>query len=227
MHTVVRVGEVPADAAVIAAANLVPEAPEAVVHPNAQRVATGETLFQPGDARAHYRVEQGAIFHYIRWTDGSHDLIEVAFPGDIVGLGNLSQHISTAQAMVDTVVTRVSDDEVEHLLDVEDRLPLLHASAGEREFAYMRDVTLNSGKRTPVERLANYLMAVAETGTGSDAPVVTDVIKSGYVADQLQMSLDTLTSALMGLERKGLVEPAGGGLRITDLVELEKVANAA
>lgn len=184
-------------------------------------VATGDVLFQPGDARCHYRVEEGAIFHYIRWTDGSHDLIEVAFPGEIIGLGHLQGHVSTAQAMVDSVVSRVSEEEIADLLDVDDRLPLLLASAGEREFAYMRDTTINSGHRTPVERVANYLLAVA------DGSVVADDLTSGYVAEQLQMSVDMLSSALVGLERKGLVATAEGGLQITDAAELERVANAA
>lgn len=230
MQTVVRVGDAPADGAILAAAGGVSEAiadVEMSVGANARRVATGEVLFQPGDPRRHYRVEEGAVFHYVRWLDGSHDLIEVAFPGDIIGLGNLSTHISTAQAMVDTVVTFVPDHEIDHLLDVDDRLPLLLASAGEREFAYMRDNTLNSGKRTPVERLANYLIAVADDNGASGDPVVADEITSGYVAEQLQMSLDTLTTALVGLERKGLVQSIEGGLKITDPAELEKVANAA
>lgn len=242
MHTVVRLGDAPVEAAVIAAAELVPSTspfpdnqPRAIrliddapapVSGDSIDVATGSVLFQPGDARAHYRVEQGAIFHYVRWADGSHDLIEVAFPGDIVGLGHLGNHISTAQAMVDTVVTRVPDDEIEELLENDDTFPLLLASAGEREFAYMRDTALNSGKRTPVERLANYLMAVADD-TGKGDRVVADVLTSGYVADQLQMSVDTLTSALIGLERKGLVAPIEGGLKITDQQELARVANAA
>lgn len=224
MHTVVRLGDAPAEAAVIAVStDLVPSLPDDI---KGIPVATGAVLFQPGDERIHYRVEEGAIFHYVRWADGSHDLIEVAFPGDVVGLGHLSTHISTAQAMVDTVVTRVPDDEIERLMDTDDRLPLLLASAGEREFAYMRDITLNSGKRTPVERLANYLIAVADDSGRGDR-VVADELKTGYVAEQLQMSVDTLTAALVGLERKGLVAPVAGGLKITDQAELAKVASAA
>lgn len=41
------------------------------------------------------------------------------------------------------------------------------------------------------------------------------------------MSVDTLEAALVGLQRKGLVAPEVGGLKITDLPELERVANAA
>jgi CRP/FNR family transcriptional regulator len=218
MHTVARSDEMANPPSVVREGSGIAAASGA----DRQIVSTGQVLFQPGEARRHYRVEEGAIFHYVRWTDGSHDLIEVAFPGDIVGLGYLEHHISTAQAMVDSSVSVVTEDEIASLLDVDDRLPLLLASAGEREFDYMRDVTVNSGKRSPVERLANYLLAVAEDGA-----IVADDLTSGYVAERLQMNLDTLSNALVGLQHKGLVKASEGGLRITDAAELERVANAA
>ncbi len=229
MHTVVRAESSPSvEAAVLPeAADVSTASTQEDTNTLQQRVPTGEVLFHPGQERRHYRVEEGAIFHYVRWADGGHDLIEVAFPGDIVGLGHLSTHISTAQAMVDSVVSPVSDSEIEALLDSDDRLPLLLASAGEREFDYMRDTTLNSGKRTPIERVANYLLAVADIDAPGPVAVIADDVSSGYVADQLQMSVDTLSAALVGLERKGLVAPAKGGLQITDVVELERVASAA
>lgn len=227
MHNVVRADLTPP---VEAANTALPEASEILAIDESapkQRVPTGEILFQPGQDRHHYRVEEGAIFHYVRWADGGHDLIEVAFPGDIVGLGNLSTHISTAQAMVDSAVSLVSDSEIEALLDSDDQLSLLLASAGEREFDYIRDTTLNSGKRTPIERVANYLLAVADVETPGAVAVIADDVSSGYVAEQLQMSLDMLSAALVGLQRKGLVTPAKGGLEITDVAELERVASAA
>lgn len=193
-----------------------------------QSVGTGETLFQPGDQRRVYRVEQGAICHYILWSDGSHDMIEVAFPGDLVGLGYLGTHVSTAQAMVPTVVSLVSDADFHEALETDDRLAFLLAGAGEREFDYMRDASVNAGKGTPVGRLANYLVAVAavETGEGRTAGLVNDDLASGFVAQQLQMSVDALQSALLGLEKKGLLSATDKGLRILDLAELEKVASA-
>lgn len=228
MHTVVRAEQTSQDlqpaflASSDVAQDIVDIEPGNTVH-----VGTGETLFAPAQMRRVYRVEEGAIFHYVRWTDGSHDLIEVAFPGDVVGLGNLSTHISTAQAMVESVVSILSDDEVEDLLDTSDTVPLLLASAGEREFDYIRDTTLNSGKRTPIERVANYLIAVADADRRNLAAVVSDDILSGFVAERLQMSVDTLAAALVGLQHKGLVEPADGGLKITDVAELERLASAA
>lgn len=222
MHTVVRAENEPSK---VVADPVIETAPAVVAEK--LKVETGGVLFQPGELRRHYRVEEGAIFHYVRWTDGSHDLIEVAFPGDIVGLGHLSAHISTAQAMVESAVSPVSEAEIEALLETDDRLAFLLASAGEREFDYMRDVTVNSGRRTPVERLANYLIAVADVDNANNGAVVAEDISSGFVAERLQMNLDTLSAALVGLERKGLVTAAEGGLKIKDVAGLERVASAA
>lgn len=194
------------------------------------RVSTGGMVFQSGDKRAAYRVKEGAIFHYVRWADGSHELIEVAFPGDVVGLGHLSTHVSTAQAMVDSEVERLSVSDVEQLLKTDDRASFQLASAAEREFAYMRDTAINRGKRSPVERLANYLVAVAAAGSGRRAQngmSVSEDLASGFVADRLDMSLDTLASALSGLEHKGMITATRDGLTITDAAALERLGHAA
>lgn len=197
---------------------------------NAVRVEIGEMVFQAGEQRAVYRVIEGAIFHYVRWADGSHELIEVAFPGDIVGLGHLSTHVSTAQAMVSSEVERVPAEDVEQLLKSDDRAAFMLANAAEREFAYLRDTTLNRGKRSPVERLANYLIAVAAADGGRRAQNGTHVsedLSSGFVAQRLDMSVDTLASALSGLEHKGMIAATSDGLTITDAAALERLGHAA
>ena len=41
-----------------------------------RRLARGETLFHSGAPRRLYRVERGALCHYLRWDDGRHEVIE-------------------------------------------------------------------------------------------------------------------------------------------------------
>lgn len=46
-------------------------------------LAAGDVLFQVGDTHARlYRVERGAVCHYISSDDGRHEIIEFAFPAD-------------------------------------------------------------------------------------------------------------------------------------------------
>src|SRR5262245_37985157 len=120
-----------------------------------QTVDTGEILFQAGDERTLYRVERGAICHYMLWADGRHDVIEFAFPGDIVGLGHLKDHVSTAQAMVDTVVTLVPEHALSDALDRDDRLAFRLSAAVEREFDYLRDRAISANHVPAAAKVAN------------------------------------------------------------------------
>jgi CRP/FNR family transcriptional regulator len=200
-------------------------------HPCPSRMlARGEILFQTGGKRGKlYRVESGALCHYLRWEDGRREIVEFAFPGDIVGFGHLQSHVSTAQALVETTVSLVSADEFDDLLETDGQLAARFAAAGDREFDYVREVTVRSGDGKPVERVASFLSALSHMSEmeGRDPMLVADEIRSGEVAEHLDLTVDGLVAALRELERRGMVTVAGNGrLRISDLPALEKLATA-
>jgi CRP/FNR family transcriptional regulator, anaerobic regulatory protein len=201
------------------------------VEAEAERTLAGsEVLFQEGDTRARlYRVERGALCHYRRWDDGRCEIIEFAFPGDIVGFGHMEAHISTAQAMVETVVSTISQQDFEHVLACDDHLAARVSAAADREFDFLRERAVASGKAKPVERLASFLAALSHvsSGEGRDPMIVSDDLSSGLVADHLDMTIDVLVGALRELERRGVVRNTGKGLRISDLTALEELARVA
>jgi CRP/FNR family transcriptional regulator len=193
-------------------------------------VAGGEVLFQAGDTRAKlYRVERGALCHYRRWEDGRCEIIEFAFPGDIIGFGHLETHISTAQAMVETVVSTVSTSDFEHLLCSDDHLAARASAAADREFDFLRERAVDSGKGKPVERVASFLSALSHMSAneGRDPMIVTDEVSSGLVAEHLDMSIDALGRALRELESRGVVRATDKGLRISNMNGLEQLARVA
>jgi CRP/FNR family transcriptional regulator, anaerobic regulatory protein len=199
--------------------------PPAALH----TLPVGAVLFDRGDARRVYRVEKGALWHYIRWADGSHDVIEFAFAGEIIGLGTLKTHVSTAQAMVETVVSVVSDDEAERLSQSDDVLALKAASASDREFDALRDCALTRARPEPLKRVANYLSALASMSAhdGCKGAIIAEDLNSGYVAEQLDMSIDALSAALLSLKAQGLVAAVPEGLRVIDAEKLERFAASA
>jgi CRP/FNR family transcriptional regulator len=193
-------------------------------------LAAAEILFQDGDTRARlYRVESGAICHYLRWADGRHEVIEMAFPGDIIGFGNLGKHISTAQAMVATSVRVVSLDEFEQALEHDGQLAARLAAAADREFELLRQRTLRQGAVDPVGRVAAFLAAMSHMSAreGRDPFVIGDSMTCGVVAERLQMTVDGLSDALVELDRRGLVAPCARGLRLKNVAALEALADAA
>ncbi len=194
-----------------------------------QTVKTSEILFQAGDDRALYRVERGAICHYMLWADGRHDVIEFAFPGDIIGLGHLRRHVSTAQAMVDTVVSLVSNEDFEEAMDNDDRLSFRLSAAVEREFDHLRDQALAAKEPPASARVANFLLALSSLNgpEGRDSNLISDDITAGFVAEKLDLSIDKLGAALLNLKKHGAVKETPTGLRIIDAAALQKLANAA
>jgi CRP/FNR family transcriptional regulator, anaerobic regulatory protein len=200
-------------------------------HPAPTRLlATGDILFQVGDTRAQpYRVKRGALCHYIRWDDGRHEVIECAFPADIIGFGNLESHISAARAMVETEVSLVAEHDFQRALDTDGQLAGRVAAAADREFDYVRARAVKASEGRPAARVASFLAALSHLSApeGRDPTLLPDEIASGVAAERLHMSVDCLSRALQELERRGLVAPSAAGLRITDIPALEKFADAA
>ena len=195
-----------------------------------RRLARSETLFRAGDPRQQlYRVERGALCHYMRWSDGRHEVVEFAFPGDIIGFGYLENHASTAQAVAKTIVSPVSDAEFEQLLETDGQLAARFAAAADREFEYLRVSAIGSGHGKPAKRVASFLAALARMGAseGRDPHIIADEFASGAVAEHLEMTVDALADVLRELEVHGMVASARGGLRIADLAALERFADAA
>jgi CRP/FNR family transcriptional regulator, anaerobic regulatory protein len=194
-----------------------------------RRLSRGETLFQSGDERVQlYRVERGALCHYQRQDDGRHEVIEFAFPGDIIGFGHLSEHTSTAQAVAKTIVSPVSIEEFEQLLETDGQLSARYSAAVDREFDFLRVRALASSVSQPEKRVASFLVALARMGVaeGRDGSFIPDELSSGTVAEHLALSLDTLAGVLRDLEARGMVAAEQDGLRIVDLDALEQFADA-
>lgn len=195
-----------------------------------RRLNRGETLFHAGDPRdGMYRVERGALCHYVRWPDGRHEVIEFAFPGDIVGFGHLDFHASTAQAAARTIVSPVSRAEFEQLLENDGTLSARYAAAADREFEFLRLRATQSTQNAPARRVASFLAALAQLSAreGRDPSAMADELTSGAVAEQLDMSVDTVAGILSELKTRGLLADAGETLRISDIDALEKFADAA
>ncbi len=190
-------------------------------------VAIGEKVYQPGDERRLYRVESGAVCHYALSSDDRRNVLEFSFPGEIIGLGYLPTHVTVAKAMVETRVCIITEADLERELAKDSRLYFRLAEAADREFEYVRQRSQNVGSAHPVQRVANFLLAIVgiNSSEGREPLFVTNDVRSGYVAEQLQMTIDTLEKALLSLRERSVVAVSSGGLRILDLVALERIAD--
>ena len=77
-------------------------------------------------------------------------------------------------------------------------------------------------------RVAALLSAISHNNRyeGRDPAVIPDCFSSGFVADLLGLNVSHLSDALVELKRRGLVQPEGSALRLTDLSKLESLVES-
>jgi CRP/FNR family transcriptional regulator len=193
-------------------------------------LAAGEVLFREGDPRSHlYRIEAGAVCLYKERADGIRDVIEFAFPGDLVGLGYLDTHVAGAQATRETHLACLPRSALERTLERTPGSTQRLTAAIEREVAFLNEARVHGRSPKPLERVAAQFVTQSRCNAseGRDPSLITDSLSCGVVAGYLNMNLDQLARQLAELETLGLIRACQTGLRLTDLDELEKLADTA
>lgn len=188
-----------------------------------------EMLFEAGDLKTHlYRIETGAICIYVTHPNKTREIIEFALAGDLVGMGFLERHATSARAVIDTEVRCLGLDEIDRLTAEDARAKARFDDAVEREFALRRDYVSNAGASRPLVQLAAFLIAVAHQNEheGRDPTVIDDTLECAVVAGYLGISVERLAEMLVEFEERGLIQPAPDhGMRIVDMDRLEALAD--
>jgi CRP/FNR family transcriptional regulator len=203
--------------------------PTKVADGSYRTLAAGEVLFREGELRSHvYRIEKGSICLYKERVDGSQDVIEFAFPGDLVGLGFLDSHASGAQATIETSLSCLPRSTLETL----DKQPSNKArltAAIEREMSLLKEAQVHAGLPRPLTRIAALFVTLARCNAyeGRDPSLIADSLTCGVVAGYLNMTVNELAHWLSELKGRDLVEVCANGLRLKNLDELERLADQA
>lgn len=193
-----------------------------------RRLAVGETLFRAGEARSHvFRIETGAVCIFRTIADGTKDLHEFAFPGDLIGIGYLDHHVCDAQATMHTSLTclpRGYFDPAGGTLRARRRF----TAAIEREAAYLRESIVAAQQPSELQRVASLFITLSRNNAyeGRRPDIITDSLTCGVVAGYLDMSVDELAGLLAQLRARGLIEACQQGLYLKDLNGLESLADA-
>jgi CRP/FNR family transcriptional regulator len=188
----------------------------------------GETLFREGDTRSHvYRVERGAVCLFKSRADGSQEIFEIAFPGAVVGLDYLDNHVSGAQAAMETSLICLSRTALDPSAERNARTRARLTAAIEREVTFLKESLLRKGHPTPRERVAALFVTLSHYNAyeGREPTLITDSLKCGVVAGYLNMSVGQLAAELAEMEARGLIEPCAKGLHLKDLDGLQKIAD--
>jgi CRP/FNR family transcriptional regulator len=201
---------------------------ERMAYATIRRVLAKEHVFCEGDTRDHvFRVEEGVIAVYKTLPDGRRQIIDFAYPGDLIGLGVLGEHVLSAQATVPAKVRCLSATALERLAETDAGLALKLYKSVCQELAATRSLLVTVGQRSAIERVAAFLVALhRRTGT-EESSTVNLAMRRSDIADLLGLTIETVSRSLTKLRNMAIIDIEHGGTRVQlrDLVRLTNLAN--
>ncbi len=192
-------------------------------------VAAKEHLFCEGDQATHvYRVEAGHICIYRTMTDGRRQVIDFAYPGDVIGLGALGEHAANAQATVKTQVRCLPIATLNELAQSDPRVGMKLYEALSRELLAARELLFTVSQRTASERLASFLLGLSRRNArrGENADEIVLPMTRSDIADFLGLTIETVSRTFTKFRHDGLIDLEQCILvTIRDMEALEELAS--
>ena len=167
----------------------------------AEELSTGPTrifdarehLFCEGDPATHvYLVEAGHVCIYRMMPDGRRQVIDFAYPGDMIGLGALGEHAANAQAIVKTWVRCVSIPTLHNVAAKDAKLGLELYEALSQELLAARQHLFTVSQCTASERVAGFLLALSRRNArrGEDPAEIVLPMTRTDIADFLGLTIE-------------------------------------
>jgi CRP/FNR family transcriptional regulator len=194
-------------------------------------VANREHLFLEGDAATHvYRVESGHVCIYRMVADGRRQVLDFAYPGDLIGLGAGSRHAANAQATSKTRLHCLPINVLHDIAHQDASLGMRLYDALSQELLAARELLFTVSQRTAAERLAAFLMGLAHRNERRGEPSHELVLPMARadIADYLGLTIETVSRTFTKFRLEGLIDLEQCILvTIVDPASLTAIANGA
>lgn len=174
-------------------------------------VEAKEHVFLEGDAAAHvYMVQLGHICVYRTLSDGRRQIVDFAYPGDIIGLGSVGEYSHSAQATTRTRLRSIPTGALEQAVARDGRLGLKLYEALSRELIASRELLFTVSQRTAEERVAAFLLALSRRNqrNGEAAHEFVLPMTRGDIADFLGLTIETVSRMFTKLRTDGVIDLA-------------------
>ena len=193
-----------------------------------RKLGVKEHLFLEGDPKTHvYKVEAGTVLIYKILSDSKRQIIDIAFPGDHIGLGSIGAHAFNAQATESVSVRCLSVGALHQLAAQDPQIAFKLYQALAHELDAARNHLLTIGYRDASGRLASFLLALTKRNErhGQDATEFVLPMRRADIGDFLGLTIETVSRTFSKLKADGVIDlDQGGYVRICNHAALEKIA---
>jgi len=187
-----------------------------------------EHVFFEGDAKDHiYLVEKGTVCLYKTLPDGRRQIVDFAYPGDLIGLGAPGDHVFSAQAITLARLRCLPAGLLHEVALHDPQLGMQLYRALSEQLLAARDLLLTVGQRNAAERLGALLLALARRNEriGADATRIALPMTRADIADFLSLTIETVSRTFTKLRQAGIIDLVQSSLVvIRDQKGLERLA---
>jgi CRP/FNR family transcriptional regulator len=200
-----------------------------LAHGALRGIEAKEHVFNEGDPKGFvYTVVTGAVCLYRILSDGRRQVIDFAYPGDVIGLGTGAVETFNAQATVATRVKCVPASSLRSAAARDAGVALGLYEALSRQLASMRNHLVCVGQQSATERLVNFLLTLSHRNeaNGGDPEKVELRMTRHDIGDFLGLTIETVSRTFSKLKSLGVIEiDQGTTIRLVDIDQLEEMAD--
>ena len=194
-----------------------------------RQLKANEPVFAEGDSKLNaYKVESGAVLVYKILNDGMRQIVNFAFPGDVIALEAGDEHVYDAQTLATTRLRSLPISTLWRRAASDPGLAKEMLEAVSRDVAFARDHLLTIGRLCATGRIATFLLTLARRNErrGLDAADIFLPVRRSDIADFLCLSVETVSRSLTELKVARMISLRGWRqIRVLDRRSLESVAS--
>ena len=170
------------------------------------RVAPESTLFGQGDsARYLYQVTKGVLRLCRLMTDGRRSVTGFAYAGDMIGIAAWNSYAYSAETVTACQLRRTPRPAIDKLLKDLPRLAQQMYAMVSNELLAAQDQMLLLGRKTADERVASFLLKLAERKQSGKIDWVDLPMSRTDIADYLGLTTETVSRVLTKLKQAGII----------------------
>ena len=191
------------------------------------RLAAKSTIFEEGaQADAVWSVASGTVLVSKLLHDGRRQVVDIAVPGDFLGLSMQAANSFTASALTPVSLCRFDKSRFADLLERAPHLMRQVFATCSHELRLAQDHMLLLGRRSAEEKVAAFILSLRARWArlhGPSARVDLPMTRQD-IGDYLGLTLETVSRTMTKLAQRKVIAIIPDGVRILDVEKLKATA---
>lgn len=190
--------------------------------------AGASIILQDSTAESLFAVKSGALKSYATLSDGSRQIVDFHFPGELIGIDTLSSghHRHTVEALTDSSVCRLRLSRIplmaQHIQEFQHHMIRALSQRMRQEYW----VPLMMGAQSAEQRAATFLLSIFNRLSQRALPAVQFKLPMSRqeIANYLGLAVETVSRMFQRMQQLNVMEVRGRHVKLCDIHMLRRLA---